>query len=59
LHFNVGPGDTIGALRHKDHRPGFLVALADTTEAAVASAERAKAHMATIVGQGGEPVPVH
>jgi biotin carboxylase len=59
LHFNLGPGDIVGPLRHKDDRPGFIVALGDSTEAAVASAQRAKALLAVVIGEGGPQVPVY
>ncbi|MDP1650476.1 MAG: ATP-grasp domain-containing protein [Rubrivivax sp.] len=59
LHFNVGAGDTVGPLLHKDDRPGFIVALAETSDAAVDCAERAKAHLRVFMGSTGDPVPVH
>jgi biotin carboxylase len=58
LHFNVGAGDRIGPLLHKDDRPGFIVALAETSDAAVEFAERAKVHLRVVMDGGGYPVPV-
>ena len=42
VHFNLNAGDHIGPLEHKDHRPGYVVALADTTEEVIEISLRAK-----------------
>jgi len=58
LHFNVVAGDTIGPLLHKEDRPGFIVALAETSDAAVERAERAKACLRVVVDGADEAVHV-
>jgi biotin carboxylase len=58
VHFNVVAGDRIGPLLQKDDRPGFIVALAETSEAAVACAERSKAHLRVVMDGAGDAVPV-
>ncbi len=58
LHLGVVAGDRIGPLLHKDDRPGFIVALAETSDAAVQCAERAKVHLRVVMDGGGDAVPV-
>lgn len=41
VHLNLGPGDDIGHLQHKDHRLGHIVTLANTVEEAVDAGQRA------------------
>lgn len=43
--FNVAPGDAVGAVNDKDQRPGYVVALSDSSSAAVAACTSAKAMM--------------
>lgn len=45
LHFNVQPGQWIGAALNKDERSGFVIALAASSAEAVRIAERAKAQL--------------
>lgn len=40
--FNVSPGDAVGALDDKDQRPGYILALSDTSVASFAACERAR-----------------
>jgi len=42
IHFNLGIGEQVGALEHKDRRPGYVVALADTASEVIDIALRAK-----------------
>ena len=42
VHLNAVQGDDVGSLLKKDDRPGFVVALAETTTEAVARAQAAK-----------------
>ena len=43
--FNVAPGDAVGAVNDKDQRPGYVVALSDSSSAAIAACTSAKAMM--------------
>lgn len=58
VHLNVQPGQRIGAARNKDERPGFIVALADTSAQAQAFAGAAKARLHARMAGQREPAPV-
>jgi biotin carboxylase len=58
VHFNVAAGDVVGPLGHKDHRPGYVVALADTAAQAVAAALQAKATIGVVMAGAAAPVAV-
>ncbi|MBL8362808.1 MAG: ATP-grasp domain-containing protein [Rubrivivax sp.] len=45
IHFNAKPGDPVGALRQKDDRPGFIVALGDSSDEAVRAAQAARGEL--------------
>lgn len=50
---NVAPGDLVGALADKDRRPGYVIALGDSTAEVLASVTEAKARIAATMN--GEP----
>lgn len=54
VHFNLGPGDEVGDLKHKDQRPGYVVAAGETTGAALAFAAKARSFLT--VRMAGAPV---
>ena len=58
VHFNVQPGQTIGVAMNKDDRPGFIVALAETSAAAIQVAECAKARLSVRMVGAPQAVPV-
>lgn len=58
LHLNLAAGDTVGPLQQKDDRPGFVVALAETSDAAVELAEQAKSHLRVVMDGAEHAVPV-
>lgn len=41
--FNVKPGDLVGPIKDKDQRPGYIVALGDSSAVAIEACERAMA----------------
>lgn len=41
--FNAKPGDDVGPIHDKDQRPGYILALSDSSHAAITACERAKA----------------
>ncbi len=41
--FNVKPGDDVGPIYDKDQRPGYIVALSDSSQAAITACAHAKA----------------
>lgn len=59
VHVGVQPGAVIGALTEKDDRPGFIVAGAATSDAAVAIARRAKACLWARMAHQRAPVAVN
>ena len=54
--FNVTPGDDVGALDDKDQRPGYILALSDSSSAAIAACERARALMRVRMQGVSQPV---
>lgn len=58
VHFNAAPGTAVGPLRDKDDRPGFIVALAESSAAAAQRAAAAKARLRAVMRVANEPVPV-
>lgn len=58
IHFNVNVGDRIEALGHKDHRPGYVVALADSSEQAIDISLQAKSRISVLMAGNVEPMPV-
>lgn len=58
VHLSRAPGDQVGVLRHKDDRPGFVVALADGESEALAAASRAVGHLRVQMAgaQAAQPV---
>lgn len=58
VHFNLGPGDEVGPLDHKDRRPGFVVTLGASREEVIACAQRAKAMLAVRFEGGAGVVTV-
>lgn len=58
VHFNVHAGDRIGPLGYKDHRPGYVVALADTAAEAIDISLRAKARISVLMAGQERPVRV-
>ena len=59
VHFNVAVGEEIEPLGHKDHRPGYVVALADTTKQAIETSLLAKSRISVLVGDAIQPTPVY
>ncbi|MGA7179639.1 MAG: ATP-grasp domain-containing protein [Thiobacillaceae bacterium] len=58
IHFNVGGGDHVGPLEHKDQRPGYVVALADTGEEAIDISHQAKSRISLLMAGNAEPIAV-
>ena len=54
--FNVKAGDHVGPLHDKDQRPGYIVALSDSSEAAIQACQQAKALMQVRMDNFDEPV---
>ena len=54
--FNVTPGDDVGALDDKDQRPGYILALSDSSSNAIAACERARALMRVRMQGVSQPV---
>jgi biotin carboxylase len=54
--FNVKPGDLVGPIEDKDQRPGYIVALCDSSAAAIQACERAKARLRVCLHGVDEPV---
>ncbi|MGO8754183.1 MAG: ATP-grasp domain-containing protein [Gallionellaceae bacterium] len=59
IHFNVNVGDQIGPLAHKDQRPGYVVALADTGEQVIDISLRAKSSISVFMAGSEESVAVN
>lgn len=49
VHFNVQVGDQIGLLGYKDHRPGYVLALADTGAQAIDISLAAKSQISVLM----------
>ena len=52
VHLGAAPGDGVGPLLQKDDRPGFVLALAETTTEAVARAAAAKQRLSARMDDG-------
>ena len=52
-------GDQIGPLAHKDQRPGYVVALADTGEQVIDISLRAKSSISVFMAGSEESVAVN
>jgi biotin carboxylase len=59
VHFNVDVGDQVGPLGHKDHRPGYVVALADTGEQAIDTSLQAKSAISVLMAGSEKAVAVN
>ncbi len=59
IHFNVTIGDRIGPLGHKDHRPGYVVALADTSAQVIDISQQAKSKISVLMADSKELVAIH
>ena len=56
--FNVKPGDEVGPIEDKDQRPGYIVALSQTSPAAVSACEQAKALLRVCMQGKDQPLPL-
>jgi biotin carboxylase len=54
--FNVKPGDLVGPIEDKDQRPGYIVALCDSSAAAIDACERARGLLRVRLQGVDEPV---
>ncbi len=58
IHFNLEIGEQVGALEHKDCRPGYVVALADTASEVIEISLRAKSLISVRMDDGKDPVAI-
>lgn len=58
IHFNLGVGEQVGALEHKDRRPGYVVALADTAREVIDISLQAKSLLSVRMDEGQDPVAI-
>lgn len=59
IHFNAQPGDPVGDLRQKDDRPGFIVALGDSSAQALHAAGLARAQLSATLSGPDRTTPFH
>jgi biotin carboxylase len=58
VHVNAKPGQRQGPARHKDDRPAYVVALAETAAGALRSAQSAKGMLHVHMGDAAKAAPV-
>ena len=54
--FNIAPGEAVGPLNDKDQRPGYIVALGETSQATITACEQARALLRVRMRDAAEPV---